>query len=666
MSEVKKVPIGDIKIREDLYPRTTVDRNTVYQYLDNIASILYKAPIVINQDNILIDGRHRLEAAKLSDRMVVPVVVTETDGDGDVWDLCVELNNAHGKPMTTNEKRDYVLERYVDLVTPMTVTKGHKLVVARLASKASCREKTVYDWLSPACKEMRRQRDGLVLSDRAKGVPVAKIMAKFNISDNTYNRIAKEHVERERKQRRERDWQIGSDARAGVIQQEIAQKHGVSQQRVSQITNDRHFSADGKMAVIGNNADEVANTDFKVRDSPEDHDADSEAAMQQEPPKPPIDITPSVAKAPETEAVTLTMEHAESHDVPATQDEDKEQVAQGVRGKSKTKTLPVQVVSVDTCDTPRRDLDKLHAVFTFLMSDEDLKKKWEKSGKSPRDFVTSWSQSMPSGDLPIQQLLMTNNNCEKSIPTHTRRSPLRYPGGKSRAVRVLQKYLPHGLKRLVSPFLGGGSFELSCAADGIKVHAADAFGLLVNFWKHTKASPGALAEKVEKSYYPIDRGFFYRLQKEVATIPNDIERAAVFYTLNRASFSGITLSGGFSTGHDCFTQRALQQLRDFCAPNLEVVQAGFEETLSDHPDDFLYCDPPYANCEGLYGVRGDLHKAFDHEGLSKLLLKRTGGWMLCYNDDREIIRLYDVDGINIVRPEWSYCMSNRKSTDITR
>lgn len=44
-------------------------------------------------------------------------------------------------------------------------------------------------------------------------------------------------------------------------------------------------------------------------------------------------------------------------------------------------------------------------------------------------------------------------------------SPLRYPGGKSRAARQIALYLPKDLKRLVSPFFGGGSFEFYCALE---------------------------------------------------------------------------------------------------------------------------------------------------------------------------------------------------------
>ena len=63
-------------------------------------------------------------------------------------------------------------------------------------------------------------------------------------------------------------------------------------------------------------------------------------------------------------------------------------------------------------------------------------------------------------------------------------SPLRYAGGKSKAIGLILNNLPMlKEKKIVSPFIGGGSFEL-CASQvlDIEVIAYDVFGYLVNFW----------------------------------------------------------------------------------------------------------------------------------------------------------------------------------------
>ncbi len=63
-------------------------------------------------------------------------------------------------------------------------------------------------------------------------------------------------------------------------------------------------------------------------------------------------------------------------------------------------------------------------------------------------------------------------------------SPLRYAGGKSWAVGYVVENLPEKIKRLVSPFFGGGSIEISIAKElGIDVIGFEIFDILVNYWK---------------------------------------------------------------------------------------------------------------------------------------------------------------------------------------
>jgi DNA adenine methylase len=79
-------------------------------------------------------------------------------------------------------------------------------------------------------------------------------------------------------------------------------------------------------------------------------------------------------------------------------------------------------------------------------------------------------------------------------------SPLRYAGGKSKAIGLILDNLPKlREKRVVSPFFGGGSFELCLSQNlGIEVVGYDVFGMLTNFWdvliNHKTAFVAALKE----------------------------------------------------------------------------------------------------------------------------------------------------------------------------
>lgn len=238
------------------------------------------------------------------------------------------------------------------------------------------------------------------------------------------------------------------------------------------------------------------------------------------------------------------------------------------------------------------------------------------------------------------------------------RSPLRYPGGKTRGVEFITRFFPKNLDKLISPFLGGGSIELSMAAKGTQVYGYDIFSPLVEFWQCLLTRPNELAQKVEK-YFPLPKEQFYKLQREQTQFKTKLERAAVYYVLNRSSFSGATLSGGMSPNHPRFTLTSIERLRDYYNPNITVQKADFKHALEKHPFTFAYLDPPYLIKSSLYGKKGNAHKDFDHEALAAILRKRDH-WVLSYNDCEEIRSLYE--GFHILTPNWKYGMSNDKNS----
>lgn len=238
------------------------------------------------------------------------------------------------------------------------------------------------------------------------------------------------------------------------------------------------------------------------------------------------------------------------------------------------------------------------------------------------------------------------------------RSPLRYPGGKTRGVEFITRFFPPNLDKLLSPFLGGGSIELYMASKGTTVYGYDIFPPLIEFWQCLIETPDHLVDEVEK-LFPLSKIMFYNLQKSQMHLKTKIQRAAAYYVLNRSSFSGATLSGGMSPEHPRFTRSSIERLRDFFNPNIFVQAADFRESLNKHPFTFAYLDPPYLIKSSLYGHKGNAHKDFDHIALSEVLKKREH-WILSYNDCEDIRNLYH--GFHILTPNWKYGMSNDKNS----
>ena len=246
------------------------------------------------------------------------------------------------------------------------------------------------------------------------------------------------------------------------------------------------------------------------------------------------------------------------------------------------------------------------------------------------------------------------------------RSILRYPGGKTRAIKLI---LPHLLrqqaKTLISPFFGGGSIEFAWAKAVPKgeVFGSDIYAPVAHFWQCALNNPIDLAKNVQ-GHFPLPKADFYSLQKELPNLKG-IELATAFYVLNRASFSGATMSGGMSPGHKRFTQTSIDRLKEFKAPNVNVNEADafdvLESLKSITPDDrVLYLDPPYKIDDSvLYGYKGSTHRGFDHISLARCcndLSNQGYRIILSYNDDVSIRGLYP--GFRVENASWAYGMKN--------
>jgi DNA adenine methylase len=229
------------------------------------------------------------------------------------------------------------------------------------------------------------------------------------------------------------------------------------------------------------------------------------------------------------------------------------------------------------------------------------------------------------------------------------------------------------MTEMVSPFFGGGSIEIHYAAKGVRVHGYDSFEPLVNFWQHVLDDSEGLSYMVEEMFHPCTKDSFKQYQQKQGWTHMDNThmlwremRACMYYALNRSSFSGATLSGGYSqqAADKRFTQSSIDRLRNFSCPFLTVKQADFAESLRRHNDEtFIYADPPYLlEKSTLYGERGSAHKDFDHQRFAEEI-KKKNNWVLSYNPHPEILELYK--DYKVVYPEWTYGMSkDKKSKEI--
>jgi len=243
------------------------------------------------------------------------------------------------------------------------------------------------------------------------------------------------------------------------------------------------------------------------------------------------------------------------------------------------------------------------------------------------------------------------------------KSPLRYPGGKSRYIKKILPFIPTD-KTVVSPFFGGGHIELACLERGQRVIAGDAFFPLVNFWQWLTLEQRQIVHYVEALHKEIQLDIAFSEARTIVQTEGTPWSAANYFLINRCSFSGATLSGGFSwdSARNRFTQSSINRLAAVDVNNLRIRCNDFTETLTYGGGKvFVYADPPYYEIGGLYGKNGDMSfSEDDHANLAYWIKRTQSPFAISYNDCHQVRSLYK--GCQFIELAPSKSMSNGKKS----
>lgn len=247
------------------------------------------------------------------------------------------------------------------------------------------------------------------------------------------------------------------------------------------------------------------------------------------------------------------------------------------------------------------------------------------------------------------------------------KSPLRYPGGKSRAIKIIKNHIPK-FKEFREPFVGGGSvfFYLKQTYPDKLFWINDYFEDLYLFYKQMRDNPLQVIQLCWKYKHEYDNGktlFNFLINSKNFT---EVEKAAAFFVLNRITFSGTTQSGGYSEQafKKRFTDSSIERLEKIIPlmKNVKITNYDYEDVIkADGKDVFIFLDPPYfkAQKSALYGKNGNLHKGFDYERLANALSKTKHKWLMTIDNSEYIRELFHFAYIN----EWGITYGMRNITE---
>ena len=254
------------------------------------------------------------------------------------------------------------------------------------------------------------------------------------------------------------------------------------------------------------------------------------------------------------------------------------------------------------------------------------------------------------------------------------KTPLRYPGGKSRAVPKLLQHLPsREITEYREPFLGGGSMAIEMTRrlpEEIPIWVNDLYEPLYNFWVQLRDNGDYLHSELmrAKNFHPDEesaRKLFLDSKENLNDSKRSQEdRAVDFYIINKCSFSGLTESSSFSkaASNSNFSHRGIERLPEYSKliSRWKITNVSYEELVSDETLTFIYADPPYDIKDALYGHKGDKHRGFNHAAFADSMDKCLCNVMISYNNHPDIIMRflewcqYDYDHTYTMRSTGTY------------
>jgi site-specific DNA-adenine methylase len=233
-------------------------------------------------------------------------------------------------------------------------------------------------------------------------------------------------------------------------------------------------------------------------------------------------------------------------------------------------------------------------------------------------------------------------------PNKSIKTPLRYPGGKSRACVKMDPYFPdlRNYDEFREPFLGGGSVAIYITKKypNLDIWVNDLYEPLVNFWQQLQMFGSDLKDKLVdlKSTHnnPESAKELFLASKEKIndqSLPS-LGRAVAFYIVNKCSFSGLTESSSFSpqASNSNFSLRGIQKLPEYSAliSKWRITNYSYDYMMDGNKGAFMYLDPPYDIKDNLYGRKGSMHKGFDHDKFAADCDANNMDQLISYNSDQ--------------------------------
>lgn len=247
---------------------------------------------------------------------------------------------------------------------------------------------------------------------------------------------------------------------------------------------------------------------------------------------------------------------------------------------------------------------------------------------------------------------------------------LKWAGGKTQILDVIDMNLPKEYKGYAEPFLGGGALffylsrtkQLSSGRNSIKAARpilGDLNERLIETYGVLRAYPGQVIKKLDEMDLKKKKEAYYQLRSEWSTVDDPIYNAALFIYFNKTCYNGLYRVNKDKEFNVPWGGKAREKAKLYDPGNIrkvsdalkecDLLSGDFEHTLSLVKRGYLvYIDPPY-HYPGTAGFTDYTSDGFDEKEQSRLAesvyrLNDQGCYVIISNSRTKLVeKLYSED-----------------------
>jgi len=246
---------------------------------------------------------------------------------------------------------------------------------------------------------------------------------------------------------------------------------------------------------------------------------------------------------------------------------------------------------------------------------------------------------------------MNKNNIIPLFDIQKKSKPfIKWPGGKTQLLSIINELKPQKYNNYIEPFVGGGSVLFKLQPKSAIIN--DLNSELINNYIQIKENPENLMNLIDELDTNIkEQGefFYYKTRslfnQKIAQKEHDLEMSAYFIFLNKHCFNGlyrVNKDGVFNASwNKCFTKSYdednILSVSKYLQ-NIEIYNNDFEYPLTFAKEkDFVFIDSPYDESFTSY-TKKQFNKE-DHIRLSKLFknLSNKGCYLMLTNHNTDLI-----------------------------